>query len=136
MGRGSSLGISEAAKPGFYRRVREILHADDLAGAMLGIVTLAFLVNLIELLCTAGLPALYTAILTSQGLPSWQYYAYLALYIAAYMLDDAVLVTIGVATLGRRKLQERGGRWLKLLSGLVILALGALLLVRPGWMGF
>jgi len=103
---------------------------------MAGIVVLAFLVNLVELLCTAGLPALYTAILTGQGLPVWKYYAYLSLYIAAYMLDDAILVTIGVVTLGRQKLQERGGRWLKLLSGTIILALGVLLLLRPGWLGF
>ena len=136
MRRGPSLGIPESAKPGLYRRVREILHADDLAGAMVGIIALAFLVNLVELLCTAGLPALYTAILTRQGLPPWKYHAYLALYIAAYMLDDAILVTIGVVTLGKRKLQERGGRWLKLLSGLVVLTLGAALLLRPGWIGF
>ena len=97
---------------------------------------LAFLVNLVELLCTAGLPALYTAILTSRGLPVWKYYAYLTLYITAYMLDDAILVTIGVATLGRRKLQERGGRWLKLLAGLLVFGLGAVLLVRPRWLGF
>jgi len=135
-GRGPSLSIPESAKPGLYRRAREILQADDLAGAMVGIIVLAFLVNLVELLCTAGLPALYTAMLTHQGLPIWKYYAYLMLYIAAYMLDDAILVTIGVVTLGRRKLQEREGRWLKLLSGLIILTLGVLLLLRPGWLGF
>jgi glutaredoxin len=135
-GRGPSLSIPESAKPKIYERVRRILHAEDLAGAMAGIVVLAFLVNLVELLCTAGLPALYTAILTSHHLPSWKYYGYLTLYSAAYVLDDALMVTIGVVTLGKRKLQERGGRWLKLLSGLVITALGLLLLVRPGWLGF
>jgi hypothetical protein len=136
LGRGPSLSIPESAKPGLYRRVRAILHAEDIAGAMVGIVMLAFLVNLVELLCTAGLPALYTGILTSQQLHPWEYYAYLMLYIAAYMLDDAILVTVGVVTLGKRKLQERGGRWLKLLSGAVILMLGVLLLLRPGWLGF
>ncbi len=135
-GRGLSLSIPESAKPGFYARVRAILRAENLGGAMAGIVVLAFLVNLIELLCTAGLPALYTAILTSHGLPTWQYYAYLLLYISAYMLDDAILVTIGVVTLGKRKLQERGGRWLKLLSGLVVLGLGIALILRPTWLGF
>lgn len=136
LGRGPSLSIPESAKPGFYKRVRGILHAENLAAAMTGIVILAFLVNLVELLCTAGLPAVYTAVLTAQHLSTWQYYAYLTLYIAAYMLDDAILVTIGVATLSRSKLQETGGRWLKLLSGLVIIVLGVLLLVRPEWMGF
>jgi hypothetical protein len=136
LGRGPSLSIPESAKPGLYRRVRAILHAEDVAGAMVGIVVLAVLVNLVELLCTAGLPALYTGILTSQRLHPWEYYAYLMLYIAAYMLDDAILVTVGVVTLGKRKLQERGGRWLKLLSGAVIFVLGVLLLLRPGWLGF
>jgi hypothetical protein len=136
LGRGPSLSIPESAKPGLYARVRAILQAEDLAGAMSAIVVLAFIVNLVELLCTAGLPALYTAILTSHGLPPWTYYAYLTLYIAAYMLDDAILVTIGVVSLGKWKLRERAGRSLKLLSGLVMLTLGILLLVRPSWLGF
>lgn len=134
-GHGPSLGIPDSAKPGFYARVRAILHAENLAGAMAGIVAIAFLVNLVELLCTAGLPALYTAVLSSRGLTPLGYYGYLMLYIVAYMVDDAILVTIGVVTLGRRKLQERGGRILKLVSGITILALGVLLLVRPGWLG-
>jgi glutaredoxin len=133
--RGPSLSIPQSAKPGLYKRIREVLEAQNLAAAMAGIVALAFVVNLVELLCTAGLPALYTAILTEQMLPPWQYYGYLALYIFAYMLDDSILVTIGVVTLGKRKLQERGGQLLKLLSGVVIIALGIVLLVRPGWLG-
>ena len=135
-GRGLSLSIPESAKPGIYRRVRSVLHAENLSAAMTGIVVLAFLVNLVELLCTAGLPALYTAVLTSQQLPTWKYHGYLALYILAYMLDDAVLVTIAVVTLSKRKLQESGGRWLKLLSGTVMFCLGAILLVKPAWLGF
>ncbi len=134
--RGLTLSIPEAAKPGFYTRVRGVLRAENLAGALGGIVVVALLVNLIELLCTAGLPAVYTAVLTARDLPLWRYYAYLGLYILAYLADDAILVTIGVVTLGKRKLQERGGRWLKLLSGAVMIILGALLLVRPEWLGF
>jgi uncharacterized membrane protein HdeD (DUF308 family) len=44
------------------------------------------------------------------------------------------MLGIAVATLGRRKLQERGGRWLKLVSGLVMLLLGLTMLVRPQWL--
>jgi hypothetical protein len=75
------------------------------------------LINLIELLCTAGLPALYTEILALQNLPAWKEYSYLALYNLAYMADDSLMVAIVVITLGRRRLQENEGRWLKLLSG-------------------
>jgi glutaredoxin len=133
-GRGLSLSIPESAKPGFYAGVRRILDAQNLTGALAGVVVLAVLVNTIELLCTAGFPAVYTQILALRQLPWWEYYGYLALYNVAYMLDDALMVTIAVVTLGRRKLQEREGRWLKLISGLVMLALGLVLLARPDWL--
>jgi hypothetical protein len=130
-GRGPSISIPAAAKPGIYARVRRIVYADRLAPALAGAVVLAALVNLVELLCTAGLPALYTHVLARRALPPWQHYAYLALYNACYMLDDAVVLATAVVTLERHKLGERGGRWLKLVSGIVMLALGGLLLA--GW---
>jgi uncharacterized membrane protein HdeD (DUF308 family) len=99
--------------------------------ALSGAIVLAIIVNIVELLCTAGLPALYTQILTMHSLPMWKNYAYLALYISAYMLDDAILVGIVVITLSNRRLQESEGRWLKLLSGLIILLLGVVMIFWP-----
>jgi glutaredoxin len=132
---GLSLSIPESAKPGIYARVRKIVTAESLVGAIAGASVLAVLVNFIELLCTAGLPALYSQVLMMQDFPAWKNYAYLGLYIAAYMFDDALMVGLVVVTLGKRKLQENEGRWLKLVSGLVILLLGVVLLVRPQWLG-
>jgi glutaredoxin len=132
--RGVSLGIPERAKPGIYGRVARIVRAENLPAALAGAFVLAVLVNTVELLCTAGLPALYTQVLALRGLSPGATYAYLLLYNLAYVADDALLVAIAVVSLGRRKLQEREGRWLKLLSGAVILALGALLLLRPEWL--
>ena len=68
-------------------------------------------------------------------LPLWQNYAYLLLYNLAYMFDDGLMVGLVVVTLGRRKMQETHGRWLKLLSGSVIAALGLVMIFRPEWLG-
>ena len=132
--RGISFNIPESARPGLYARIRRILQAESLAGALAGIVVVAILVNIIELLCTAGFPALYTQILTVRQLPVWEYYGYLGLYNLAYIFDDGLMVTIAVITLSRRKLQERAGRWLKLTSGLVMAGLGTVLLLQPKWL--
>jgi len=132
--RGITLSIPDSAKPGIYSRVRRIVTAENLWGAIAGASVLAVLVNLVELLCTAGLPALYSQILTQQGYPAWKNYAYLGLYILAYMFDDALMVALIVITLDRRKLQESQGRWLKLLSGTAIILLGAIMLFRPQWL--
>jgi hypothetical protein len=130
-GKGISFSIPESAKPGIYARVRAIVHAENLPAAVLGATVLAVLVNVIELACTAGLPALFTQVLVQQGVSTGARYAYLVLYNLAYMLDDSIMVGIAVVTLGRRRLQERAGRWLKLLSGVTIVILGMLLILWP-----
>jgi glutaredoxin len=133
-GRGPSLSIPETAKPGLYARMRRIIHAEHMGGAILAVVVLALFVNAIELLCTAGFPAVYTHILTGHHLSWWQYYGYLALYNAAYIADDSLMVTIAVMTLGRHKLQEREGRWLQVISGTAMAGLGVLLILKPEWL--
>jgi hypothetical protein len=84
--------------------------------------------------CTAGLPAIYTAVLTQQHLPPSAHYAYLGLYIVGYIADDTVMVATAVIALGSRKLTERAGRWLKLASGAVMLGLGGVMILYPSWL--
>jgi len=123
-GTGPSLSIPEQSKPGIYARMRAILHAENLWGALVATVILGVLVQFVELLCTSGFPALFTRILTLQHMEGAQYYGYLLLYLAAYMLDDLMILAVGVITLSRHRLQEREGRWLKLISGVVMVGLG------------
>lgn len=129
-----TLAIPAAAKPGIYARIRSILAADSLLPSLAGIVVLAIAVNFIELLCTAGLPAIYTAVLTEHDLPAYARYGYLGLYIVGYLADDTLMVTLAVIALSSRKLTTNAGRWLKLISGAVMLALGAILFLRPAWL--
>jgi len=133
--KGISLSIPESAKPGIYQRVRGIITAETLWGAIAGAVVLAILVNMIELLCTAGLPALYTQVLATRQLSLVENYAYLLLYILCYMFDDSLMVALVVITLDRRKMQENHGRLLKLISGMAILILGFIMLLQPEWLG-
>ena len=132
--KGISLGIPDSAKPGLYARVRRVVQAENLWLALPGIITVAILVNFLELLCTAGLPALYTQILTMNELSNAQYYGYLALYNAAYIFDDGLMVAVAVWSLSKMKMQEKLGRQLKLISGLFILVLAFLLLFFPDFL--
>ena len=131
---GPSLSIPESAKPGLYARMRRIIQTEEVTGALVAVTVLALLVNAVELLCTAGFPAIYTNILSHQPLSGWQYYGYLALYNLAYVADDSLMVGIAVITLGRHKLHAREGRWLKLISGTVMAGLGTLLILKPSWL--
>ncbi len=139
-GVGPSLSISDDAKPGLYRRVRGLLHAERMPTLLVGTVALAIAANSYELLCTSGLPMLYTRILTLEALPAASYYLYLVLYNLIYVIPLAIIVLLFTYTLGSRKLQPQEGRVLKLVSGLMMLGLGLVLLVDPNqlqnlWVG-
>lgn len=129
--RGFVLSIPDSAKPGLYARMRAVISAHTLLPSLLGVASLAVVVNFIELLCTAGIPAIYTAVLAQQMLEPWMHYAYLGLYILGYIADDTLMVVAAVTALSSNKLSERTGRWLKLLSGIVMLFLAGLMFMAP-----
>jgi hypothetical protein len=129
-----SLSIPQTAKPGLYSQMRKIINAHALWLSLLGVIVLAIVVNFIELLCTAGFPALYTAILTQQELSMPMYYGYIGLYILGYILDDTLAVSIAVIALSSQKLSIEAGQRLKLISGSVMFILGLIMLFRPSWL--
>jgi hypothetical protein len=129
--KGVSLSIPEAAKPGLYQRVRGLLRADSLPAMTLGTVALAIAANSYELLCTAGFPMIYTRLLTLADLSPWQHYAYLGFYNLIYVTPLLIITILFTFTLGSRKLSEEEGRLLKLVSGIMMLGLGALLVWFP-----
>jgi hypothetical protein len=104
--------------------------------AVAGIVMLAVAVNLIELLCSAGIPAVFTDVLAMTGLPSWQRYLYLLLYVLVFMLDDAAIFVIAMMTLAATGMTSRYLRLSHLLGGIGMIGIGTLLLFAPDLLNF
>ncbi|TNG00832.1 MAG: thioredoxin [Gammaproteobacteria bacterium] len=129
--RGVSLSIPDEAKPGLFKRMRGLLNADNMPAMLIGTVVLAVVANSYELLCTAGFPMVYSRTLTLHELSTASYYLYLVLYNVVYVTPLMMILGIFVFTLGTRKLQEKEGRVLKLLSGLMMMGLGLILLLHP-----
>jgi hypothetical protein len=104
--------------------------------AVLGLVVLAVGVNLIELLCSAGIPAVYTQVLALSDLPPIEYYSYLALYISVFLLDDVIVFITAMVTLRAAGLAANYSRYSHLIGGVVLAAIGILLLFKPDWLAF
>jgi hypothetical protein len=131
---GPSLSIPDAAKPGLFKRMRDIVTTGSLGPMLASTVLLAVVANSYELLCTAGFPMVYTRTLTLATLETWQYYAWLAAYNVIYVIPLLAIVIVFVKTMGARKLSESEGRILKLVSGFMMLGFGLLLLLAPQWL--
>ncbi len=132
---GPSLSIPDAAKPGLFKRMREVVTNGSMGPMLVGTVLLAIVANSYELLCTAGFPMVYTLTLTrAHDLETWQYYAWLAAYNVIYVIPLLVIVTVFTKTMGARKLSEAEGRLLKLISGFMMLGFALVLLFVPSLM--
>jgi hypothetical protein len=129
-----ALAIPAAAKPGLFARMRGLVRAERVGTMLAATVALAFVANAYELLCTAGFPMVFTRILTLRDLSLATHYAAIALYVAVYVTPLFAIVALFAWTLGARKLTEREGHLLKLLSGLMMTGLGGVLLMAPAWL--
>ncbi len=134
--KGVSLMIPESAKPKLFEKMRKIMNQGDTWLAFAGTVALAFFVNLIELGCTIGLPAIYTRVLSIQDIGTLPKYLYMALYNVYYVIPLAVIVFLFVATMGKYRFQEKHAKVLKLVSGALMLVLGLILVIKPDLLVF
>ena len=127
-----SLKIPDSAKNILYSKIRDfIAEKRSIPLLIIGAATLAVTINIIELLCTAGLPAAYTRILVEQNLSLQGYYSYLILYVIFYMLDELLLLIGFVLTLTAFRFGEKYGRISRLVGGLVMISLGSIMIIRP-----
>jgi glutaredoxin len=117
-------------------RLKEIIATRKFWLALGGIVLLSFMVNLVELICSAGFPVVYLQILSLTPLPFWQYYLYLLLYIVIFMLDDIIVFVVAMLTLQLMGVTTRYKRFSNLIGGVLMLVIGVLLIFKPGWLMF
>jgi hypothetical protein len=119
-----------------FERLKLAVQQNSLWLALGGIVVLAFAVNLVELICSAGLPAVYTQVLALNEMAGWQYYSYILLYIFFFMLDDLFIFFVAMITLEMTGITTKYAKASRLIGGLVMLAIGLMLIFKPEWLMF
>ena len=114
-----------------FVKLREIVKERNVWLGLGGVILLAATVNIVELACSAGLPVLYTGMLSSAGLETWQYYAYMLLYMLVFMIDDLAVFFIAMTTLKVVGIESKYSRAIRLLGGVLMCILGFLLIFAP-----
>lgn len=114
-----------------FEKLKNIAHQNSLWMALGGIILLAFAVNLVELVCSAGFPAIFTQVLSLSNLPTWQYYAYILLYIFFFMLDDIIIFAIAMFTLKATGISTKYAKLSKVIGGILMIVIGIILVFKP-----
>ncbi|MFH1637639.1 MAG: hypothetical protein ABIB71_04420, partial [Candidatus Woesearchaeota archaeon] len=137
--KGVTLMIQEKHKGPLVRRVehmKDVIKRGSFPMLISSSIILAAFASLVELPCTAGFPIIYTGILSAKLLGhGLMYYLYLLLYNFIYVLPLAVIIAIFGFTFRAREISKRQMQIIKFIGGLIMLALGIILLVNPGLIG-
>ena len=129
-------GFQKNLKNNLKDQAEKLVSSPMSLGVIAGIVFLAFGVNLVEFFCSAGLPAIFTRVLALNKVTSINYYLYLLLYTAVFMLDDLIIFSVAFFTLSKIGFNQKYNYWSTLIGGILIFVLGFLLIFKPEFLMF
>lgn len=131
-GRGISFSIPEGQKPGIYQRIRGLRQQNLSTPALIAAtVAMAAGIALVELPCTAGFPVIWSGILADRGVSGVAFIGLLAVYVLTYLSVELTIFAVAITGMTLGRLGEQHGRALKLLGGVVMVALAGALALRP-----
>jgi len=114
-----------------FDKIKKFTTEKNLILALIGVITLAISVNIIELACSAGLPLIFTEILSLNNLPSYLEIVYILIYILFFLLDDLIVFTIAMITLKITGISTKYGKISKIVGGIILVIMGILLIFFP-----
>jgi cytochrome c biogenesis protein CcdA/thiol-disulfide isomerase/thioredoxin len=123
-------------KQKIFEKLKNIVKKNNIWVALGGMILLAFAVNLVELICSVGLPAVFTQVLAMNNLSTVNYYLYILLYILFFMIDDLIVFFVAMFTLKMTGITNKYARYSHLIGGAVMILIGILLIFKPEWLMF
>lgn len=94
------------------------------------IIGLAFVVNSVEFVCSAAIPAVFTQILALSSMSAIQHYLYIGLYTVFFMFDDLIIFGMAALAIGS-SFGEKYAKYCKLIGGIILALLGLIMLFAP-----
>lgn len=128
--------VDEKKRKKIFSKIKKITLEKRLILSIIGIITLAISVNLVELACSAGLPLMFTQILSFNNLSMIEYMFYMFLYILFFLIDDIVIFVVAMKTLSIKGISSKYGKYSNLIGGIIMILIGILMIFKPEWLMF
>jgi len=128
--------VDDKKRKKIFTRIKKFTGEQKFILAIIGIMMLAISVNLVELLCSAGLPVVFTQILALNEVSKFGYFIYILIYIFFFMLDDIIVFVIAMFTLKLTGVSTKYTKVSHLIGGILMIIIGLLLIFNPGLLMF
>lgn len=117
-------------------RIKYIVSEKHFVISIIGIMLLAISVNLVELACSAGLPAMFIEILSLNNLSKLEYSLYMLIYMLMFMIDDIVVFIIAMTSLKLTGISNKYTKYSHLVGGIIMILIGILMIFKQDWLMF
>jgi len=123
--------ISAKNENKIFKKLEKYINSNLLFVSIIAIALLAIAVNTIEMVCSVGIPTVFSNLLSQNNLDNIEKYLYIGVYNLFYMLDDIIVFLIAVLSFKIVKPSPKFSYWLKLAGGLLLVILGIIFVFRP-----
>ena len=128
--------VDDKRRKNIFQKIKKFTHEKSLFLAFIGVIGLAFSVNLVELACSAGLPLIFTELLALNNVSPFMTFLYTLVYIVFFLMDDLVVFFIAMFTMKITGISTKYNKYSHLLGGIIMILVGILLLWKPEWLMF
>ena len=128
--------VDDKKRKKMVKRVIKITKQESMLLALIGVIALAASVNLVELACSLGFPAIFSEILALNNVTGPLRVLYLIIYVFFYMIDDVIVFTIAVSTFTIAAKSTKYTKYVNLIAGIIMILIGTLLIFKPEWVMF
>ena len=128
--------VDDKKRKKYFTKIKKFTTEQNFILALIGVIALAASVNLVELACSAGFPAIFIEILNMNNFSNLQDTLYILLYILFFLIDDLVIFIIAMTTLKLTGISTKYNRISHLVGGILMILMGVLLILKPDWLMF
>lgn len=120
--------VDDKKRKNIIHKIQDIVKSDKLIVAILGTIVLAVSVNLVELACTAALPAGFVSMLSVQNFNFLQRFMYIGIYVLFFLIDDLIIFGIALVTMRISGISNKLSKVSNIIGGVLMVIIGILLL--------
>ena len=129
--KGTCKVINYNQKQKIKSKIERLVNSPLTLVGIIGILGLAFSVNIIEFACSIGIPQAFTKILDLNNLSWLSRQFYILIYIIFYMIDDLIIFGGALYAFSRLNLAHKYSQLSNLIGGILMIILGLLMIFAP-----
>lgn len=125
---------NEKSRKKIMEKIKKFTKEKSLIIALIGVITLAVSVNLIELACSLGFPVMFSQILAINNVNFIEKIIYILIYIIFFLIDDIIIFIIAATSFKVTAFSTKYAKLSKIIGGIILLLIGILMIFKPDWL--